>query len=356
MRFPLYDEAGGSGGGGGSGGPAGGSAGGAPGNAGAGSGGGGTILAGGGAGGAGNGAGAPPGGAAPNGGNNGNLPVTGAPFYQGLILADGSIDPKAFDRLPPELAPFKDTFGRYKNASELFAAFAHSQSLNGKKGLLPLPEGASEADRTEYNTRMRQLNGTPEKVEGYGVKKPDDVPAEQWNQPYVDSALGILHKHNASPALVKELLDADLKAGAGARQGFDARNTQEIAAARADIAQAWGANAQQELAGAVKVAQIMQIDVNDPRIGNNSAIIKGLARVAKMFNEDTLVKNGAAAAGGGNGLTGGDPRAASLSIKRDPANQLHAAYHDATHPRHAEATSRVYALDEQYAAMQKKSA
>lgn len=357
MRFPLYEEAGGasggSGGGPNAGAPA--STGTAPGNAGAGSGGGGTILGGG----APNASGSPAnaGAGGPPAGTGGNVtPVTPAPFYQGLILSDGSIDPKAFDRLPPELLPFKDTFGRYKNATELLAAFAHSQSLNGKKGLMALPEGASEVERAEFNSRMRQINGTPDKPEGYGVKKPDDVPAEMWNEPYVQTAVGILHKHNASPALVKELLEADLKAGGSARQSFDARNQQEIAAARADIAAAFGNNAQAEIAGAVKVAGIMNLDVNDPRIGNNPAIIKGLAKIAKLFSEDTFVKAGGATVGGGGGLMGGDPRAASLSIKRDPANPLHTAYHDSTHPRHEEAKARVYALDEQYALSQKKSA
>lgn len=363
MRFPLYEEAGDSNGGGGGGAPGGAPGGGsgasgAPGNGGGGSGGG-TILGsfnsgGAGAGssaGSGNGTSAP---GAP--GVSGNPPVTGDPFYKGLILADGTIDVKAWERLPPELQPFKENFGRYKNITELVASMAHKDSLIGKKGLMPLPEGASDADKAEFNSRMRSIMGTPEKPEGYGVKKPDDVPAEMWNQPYVESALGILHKHNASPALVKELLDADLKAGGSARQGFDQRNAQAVATSRAEIATAFGANAPAEIAGAVRVAGIMGLDVNDPKYGNDSKIIIGLSKMAKMFSEDSFVKAGSAGAGGGGGLMGGDPRQASLSIKMDPANPLHAAYRDPTHPRHVEATTRVYALDEQYVASQKRSA
>lgn len=352
---------GGAGGAGGSGGSSGSPAGGAAANAGAGGAGGSTLLAGGlgaPAGGAGNGQGGANGGqqnGAPAGGAAGAGDAVPDPFFKGWIDADGKIDPKAYDRLPAELAPYKDTLARFKTAPELIAGMVHSISLNGKKGLMPLPENASEQERAEWSGRLRGLLGVPDKPEGYGVKKPEALPAELWNEPYVNTMTGILHKHNASPALVRELLEADAKQGISSSGDFQARQAKEIEGERAKIQKAWGSEAPQKLTGAMKMAKVMGLDINDPRIGNNAAVIIGLANAAGMFSEDTLVRAGGGD-GAGNALVGsGDPRQASLSIKRDPANPLHAAYHDSHHPRHKEALNKVFALDGAYAEQQKRA-
>lgn len=354
----LYDEAGdGAGGSGGGGGPP---AGGAPPNAGGQGSGGSTLLAGGfgaPAGGAGNGQGGAAGGQQipPNGGAGGAGDAVPDPFYKGWIDADGKIDPKAYDRLPTELAPYKDTLSRFKTAPELIAGMVHSISLNGKKGLMPLPENASDQEKAEWSGRLRGLLGVPEKPEGYGVKKPEGVPQELWNEPYVQTMTGILHKHNASPALVRELIEADVKQGNTSSGDFQARQAKEIEGQKAEISKAWGSEVQTKLTGAMKMAKVMGLDINDPRIGNNAAVIIGLAKAAELFAEDTLHRAGGGD-GAGSALVGsGDPRQASLSIKRDPANPLHLAYHDSTHPRHKEALNKVFALDGAYAEQQKRA-
>lgn len=97
-------------------------------------------------------------------------------------------------------------FSKYKTVEELIKGHGNIQSLASGKtdGMVRLPKGE---DDTQGLREFRKALGIPDEVSGYGVKKPDNVPDEQWSQENVDQYLNLLHKHNASPSLVKELID-----------------------------------------------------------------------------------------------------------------------------------------------------
>lgn len=284
-------------------------------------------------------------------GNQGNAgsSVVPEPFYKGWIGSDGVLDAKAYDRLPPELAPFKDSLAKYRTVPELIGAFVHSQSLNGKKGLMALPPNASEADRAIFNSKMRELNGVPEKVEGYGVEKPKDVPDDQWNGEYVNSMVGILHKHNVSPAAVKELLAADQQFAIKARTGIDAAKNQTFENTRTKVVQAFGNNFDQQLGLAKRMATTMGLNMQDPAIGNNADLIIGLAKAAAFISEDKLVK------GSDGGAPGTNDREKARSIVFEKSNPLYEAYHDARHPMHSSALQQVATYNESFAKLQKQA-
>jgi hypothetical protein len=244
--------------------------------------------------------------------------------------------------LPENLRPFKDTFSKYDTDEALLSAFAHSVSLNGKKGLMPLPKDASEADKEAFNGRLRELLNVPKDPAGYGVlEKPKDIPDSLWNGEYVQTMAGIMHKFNAPPEMVKELFAADQKFGATAFGKSQSSVIQAQQKAKEEVVQAFGANMDAELAGARRAAQTVGIDVNDPSIGNNPKVIIALSKVAKLLGEDKMVRPGTGESGGG---VGGDDRTRAKDIVMNKSNPLHEAYHDPKHGGHSQAVAQYQAL------------
>jgi len=275
---------------------------------------------------------------------------TGAtdPFFVNLWDKTGKIDKKAFDRLPDGLKAHKELFSKYDTAESFFHGVANLGQLAGKKGLQPLPDGAPEEVVKERHALMRQLNGTPEKVEGYGVVKPANVPDEQWNGEYVTGVLGILHKHNASPALVKELTSFDVDAAGKIRSTQDGAYQTYLATEATALKTAFGENYDAKLNQAQRAARTLGLDLDDPQLGNNSKVIIALAKVAEMVSEDKLV------AGEGKGGDSMTNRQKALDIVNNPANALHKAYHDANDSRHEEAVAAHSNFNKAHHAGQKK--
>lgn len=303
---------------------------------------------------AGDGKGAPAGDGkgAPAGDGKGAPPGTGTgdPWFVGLWDKTGKIDAKKYDALPDALKPHKDLFAKYQNAEAFFHGMVNHQQLASKKGLQPLAPNAPAEVVAERNALMRQLNGAPEKPEGYGVKKPDKMADEHWNGEYVNGMVGILHKHNASPALVKELLEADVAAGDKIRAGHGAQSEQALAKEATALQEAFGEGDAYtgKLNLAQRAAKTLGLDINDPQLGNSAKFVIALAKVGEMIGEDRMVS------GDDKGGTSTSDRAKAIDIVKNPANPLHAAYHNANDPRHDEAVAQHSAFNKAHAAKKKK--
>jgi hypothetical protein len=339
---------GGDGGGGGGGGDGGGSGGG-DGGSGGGDGKGAaadTLLSKGGGGGdgtpPGDGKGTPPGdgkGTPPGDGKGTPPPGTGAgdPWFVGLWDKTGKIDKAKFDSLPDHLKPHKDLFAKYETAEAFMVSLVHHQQLASKKGLAPLPTNASPEMKAERQALMRQLNGVPEKPEGYGIAKPKDMPDEHWNQEYVGGVMGILHKHNASPELVKELTAYDLEAAGKVRGGYDTQQQTRLANEGKALKEAFGNDYDSKIDLAQRAARTAGIDLQDPEVGNNSKVIIALAKLGAMISEDKLVSGD----GGDSGKGGQSDREKAKDIVKNPANPLYKAYHDPQDSEHQAAVDTV---------------
>lgn len=274
--------------------------------------------------------------------------VVQKPWREGWIAADGKIDRAAYDRLPDHLKGYRSTFEKYDTVDNLLLALGHSESLNGKKGLLPLPADASEADRKAFRDRLAQVIGVPDKPEGYGIKKPDNVPEEAWDGEYVNGVLAIAHKHAASPGLINELVAFNQKHGADAVQAAEAEEAQMQAANVDGLRKRWGANFDGNMAKAFRAAKTLGLDVNDPSLGNHIPFIEALSKVAGMVGEDKLVTGNTTGAGP-------TPKEKIDAIMSDKTNALNAAYWDANHPRHKEATDLVLKLTQEETEMKRRA-
>jgi hypothetical protein len=273
-------------------------------------------------------------------------------FREGWIGADGKIDKSVYDRLPENLKPWKDTFAKYDTDEALLSAFAHSVSLNGKKGLMPLPKDASDADKKAFNERLGELLGVPKDPAGYGVlEKPKDLPDNLWNGEYVQTMAGIMHKYNAPPEMVKELFAADQKFGTTAVGKSQAQLQQVRQQAETEINTAFGPNRDAEIIGARRAAETLGLDVQDPSVGNNPKVIIALAKVAKLLGEDKLVKGGT-----DQGGSGGDDRQRARDIVMNKANPLYEAYHDPSHGGHKQAVAQYDSLIQNWTRRQQRPA
>lgn len=215
-------------------------------------------------------------------------------------------------------------------------------NLAGKKGLEPLPKDAPAELVAERTALMRKLNNVPEKPDGYGIKKPDGVPDDQWNGEYVGGVLGILHKHNASPELVQELVKMDQDFAGKLRAGGEAAQAETLKKEGEALRTAFGSDFDKKLGSAKRVAATLGLDVNDPAIGNSSKLIIALSKVADMVSEDKLVS------GDGGADFGKGDREKALDIVNNPANPLHKAFHDPDHPQHAAAVEQRSAFNKRW--------
>jgi hypothetical protein len=269
-----------------------------------------------------------------------------ASWFVGLYDSAGKIDPAKFDALPAHLKAHKDTFAKYQTVEALLGGFANVASLAGKKALAPLPPDASPEAKAERAKLMAQLNNVPEKPEGYGFKRPDNIPESQWNQDYVSGIAGILHKHAVSPEAAKELMEFDLKhAGEIGTKSEAARTAAEAGELKA-LRDEWGADYAKNIDLAVRGAKTLGMDPKDP-IFKSAKAVKMVAKFASMISEDKLV-NGESSANAGM-----DDRAKALDILNNPANPLHKAYHDSSHPQHAQAVETRSRFNQAWLAKQK---
>ena len=292
------------------------------------------------------GAGTPPaGGAPPTGGTPPTSPPTGVvpePFFKDWIGADGKINRAAYDRLPESLKPYKDTFSKYETVDQLLGGFGHTTSLNGKKGLVPLPKDAPPEVKAEWHARQKELNGVPDKPEGYGIKKPADLPDELWDGKYVEGVQSIFHKHNIPPEAAAELISYGANYGKTSYAEGMMNIQKQLDAGQKELETGWGAETPKKLALAVRGAQTLGLDPKDP-IFRNPNVVRAMVKMAEMVSEDKLVGAGS---GGGSGAK--SFRAEALDISSNPANPLHKAYRDTSHPQHDATVARVLELNQKY--------
>jgi hypothetical protein len=349
LNFRLYEQAGdnGSGGGGGTGGAAtGGASGAATATAST------SLLSGGGAAStaAGTGAGSAAQSTQATAAAGASTATVGEAWHVGLYGSDGKINATKFDSLPEHLKPHKDLFARYQTVEALMGGLANMSSLAGKKALAPLPENASPEAKAERSKLLAQINNVPEKPEGYGFKRPDNVPEAQWNQGYVDGIAGILHKHAISPAAAKELMDFDLaQAGqlnAGSKVAQEKAQAEYATAQNKALDEAFGAERSKHIDLAVRAIKTAGLDPNDAMFSDAKAVMLA-AKFGAMISEDRLIS------GETNANAGMDDRAKALDIVNNPGNPLFKAYHEAEHPQHAQAVEAKSRLNQAWHSKQK---
>jgi hypothetical protein len=254
------------------------------------------------------------------------------PWHVNLWGEDGKINKSNLDHLPEHLKAHRSTFEKYNTAEALFGGFGNASQLAGTKRPSRPPADAAPEVLEAHSTLMRELNGVPETAADYGIAKPDDMPDEMWNGEYVNDIATVLHKHNASPELVQELVAMDATHAAKMAAQSDAAQVEAFKAESAKLAKAFGSNLQQQVDRASRVATTLGLDPASNPMFKNADVVMAFAKMYDKIGEDNWVSGS-----GGNALAGGSNLEKARSIAFDKNNPLHEAYHNPDHTNHARA-------------------
>ena len=229
-------------------------------------------------------------------------PPAPAPFsFPKFIQPDGSFNFADIGTLPDsdEKAFASHTLSKYKNVDEAMKAFRHTTGLVGAKGLLPLPATATPQERESFNKRLGEVLGIPKDAAGYAIKRPDDMPAEAWSDEHANAVAEIARKNNIPPAAMQELVAAQTefvkKSVASQQQAQEQATTQAFG----ELQQEWGDRYNANLVLAARSAKTLGLNVDDPTIGNNPAMIRAMHKFASLVSEHSLVTGGEVSSGPG---------------------------------------------------------
>jgi hypothetical protein len=277
------------------------------------------------------------------------------PFYKDWQGADGKINKTAYDRLPDDLKPHAELLKSYDTTEALLRALVHNKQMAGKKGLERPIDSAAPEVKAEFEKTLHALNAAPEKPEGYGIKKPDAIPAEMWSEPALKEFVELAHKHHANPEFVKAAIELQTKMAMGQTQTSLAAQQQQMADYKAgqmaELKKAWPDETafQKNAAAAQRMAITLGFKPEDAIFGRADMVL-ALAKMHDLISPDKLVS------GDMHSDLGSGFRAQALDIQNNEANPLYKAYRgigvDAqTHQR---AVDKVQELNEKYAAQEAK--
>lgn len=245
------------------------------------------------------GGGAPAGGAPAGGAPAGGAPAGGAVgeiWWKGWVKEDGSLDKTRLSHLPEDLKGSQAMFARYNNLADFAKSFAHAQHTISQRPLAPLREGATEAEKTEHLATLRKFFGAPDKPEGYGLKKPDGMPDERWDQSLADEMAKVFHAHALPPSAVKDVLERFNALQDERIQKFeeDAARAEDEAwkAQETALKREFGSFQQEKFAAARRGAKWMGIDPDSPLFKTNAALIIAAAKVGEKIGEAQFIDGG----------------------------------------------------------------
>ena len=272
------------------------------------------------------------------GGGKGDGDGQSSAYFTGLYDSTGALNKGNFDNLPEHLTQYRSIYDKYDTVDALFGALGNASTLVGKKGLMPLPEGADDNAKAEFGKRLDEVNRVPEDPKSYGIQRPDSVREDLWDQGYADKAAEMFKAHHIGPDAAKALMAMEAEHAVEIDNARIAAQESYVNEQRKMIANDFGANSGRKLAAAQQVAKSLGIDLQDQTLGNSAALIIGLSRVSDMVGEDRF--------GGddGTGQTKGNAEQAQ-DIITNPANPEHAIYQDRNHPLHNKVVAKVTELN-----------
>lgn len=262
---------------------------------------------------------APEGSAAPAGGE-----TPSSPF--GSFYGDQGLNREAVEKLPDSYKPIKSLLEKYPSEEAFIGGVKNLQYLAGQKSLQPLPADADEAQKEQHSKMVKEYFGVPDSPEGYGIQKPEDVPDELWDEKSTNDLVGILHKHNASPDMVRELTEYQVNAMKAAVGSPEEQHAAHVESVNKDLKAKFGNELGQVSEAGLKGLKMLGVEipesgqVADLHIGYAEILAAG-KRMTELIGEDP---NGRAK-GGNNQATAGSYKQQAEAIKdgSDPSNKFY---------------------------------
>lgn len=261
-------------------------------------------------------------------------------WVQSWVKPDGSLDHSAFTKAPEDFQRASKSLGRYKTVEDLVKGTLNLEQALGKKGIVdPLPENATDQERTERAALVRKINGAPDKPEGYGLGRPEGIPETAWDQKYADSVAAIAHAEGISPAALKKLAANEAQY---TQTQLDANKAQEKAWFDGQdklIRDALAKDGLDFARGADLVARAgakWGVGKDNPLL-KNATVFMLLTRLAKADREDSLITGELTDMGLQPNMSPADAQKQANDIATNKANPMNAAFLNRDHKDHPEA-------------------
>jgi hypothetical protein len=204
-------------------------------------------------------------------------------------LTDGKFTSGLSGRLSDDLKPYAGLVKKFEGVSIQDVIRSHGE-LEKKLGQRVQPPGP-EAKEEEI-AAWRKLVGAPEKADGYEIKRPDDIPEAIWSDELANGFKQLAHKHHLPPSVAADMVNWWNGQQKAALSNLQQQAEAEVHAMTTELQKEWGERFQANILGAQRVAALAKLDVNDPAIGNNPAVIRALHAMSALVSEDRQVSGG----------------------------------------------------------------
>jgi hypothetical protein len=204
-------------------------------------------------------------------------------------LVEGKFATGLSGRLTDDLKPYEGSIKKFEGTpiQDVLKSYGELEKKLGQR-VQPPGEGA----KPEEIAAWRKVVGVPEKPEDYKITKPENVPAEVWNEDLVKGFQGVAHELHLSPTQAAKLADwwngQNMAAMQKYQQEAEGAGAAEVQALKTE----WGQKFDSNLHAARRVAAAAKLDINDPAIGNNPAVIRALHSMANLISEDKMADGG----------------------------------------------------------------
>ncbi len=162
----------------------------------------------------------------------------------------------------------------------------------------PSLKAPNDQSTPEQVAAWRKIVGAPQKPEDYGASlKPEALPDEQWRKEDDDGIRAIFHKHNATPGMVRDVMEFY---GNSVKQGMErlianeqAFTSEQVAALKTE----WGSTYDANKSLSDRFAASIGLKPNHPFL-QDAEVVKAHFLATKMMSEDKLVAGTPVSAGG----------------------------------------------------------
>jgi hypothetical protein len=266
----------------------------------------------------------------PNAQAGGGAPASTEHWEQGWVKNDGTFDHTRLDKAPDDIKALAKELSVYKTPGDFIKSFKEKASFASKKGIVePLPPNATPEMVAERQALLRKVNGAPEKPEGYGLKRPDDIPEAQWNQEFADQAAKLAFENGLSPqalqGLAKLQIDMAKKAGAAQQQAEQEFLTRQDQLIREHIQKELGVSYEKAQDLAARAGRRWGVDAKSMYM-KDATIFMMLARLGGLMSESKLVTGDMGNIALAGNLTPATAEAAAVDIQSNKNNPDWAAY------------------------------
>jgi hypothetical protein len=164
-----------------------------------------------------------------------------------------------------------------------------------KAKAIPIP---GESSKPEEIAAFRKALGVPDKPEGYTYKLPDGTPEDTLSADEMKKVLELVHKHNASPGLVQDLVNYEVQTIMDARKTVKEKNEADTKEAMEFVTKEFGADkVEAKLSEIFKVVDKfggpeLRKEFNETGMGNNPRLIVFLGKIAPFFSEKGTLPGG----------------------------------------------------------------